>query len=144
MPARLHLRRWLARHRAGLYGLTLLAATCAALVAPAVYVAQLGVSPAVWLLALVVTALPASVLGVTFVHWLLTELLRPRVLPKLDFEQGIPTDCRTAVVVPCLAGSAREARDLLEQLATPRGLRCEHDRRIFTRLFCRHQTRWYG
>ena len=43
-----------------------------------------------WSLALL---LPASELAVGLVNHLLTLLLPPRVLPKLDFKDGIPADC---------------------------------------------------
>ena len=36
------------------------------------------------------------------VNWLITLLHRPRTLPKLDFEAGIPEQWRTAVAVPVL------------------------------------------
>jgi len=110
------LRRWLARHSSGAYGLALGGSTLTALLLPGIYLAQLGAPSAIWLAALAVAALPASVLGVTGVHWLLTQLLPPSVLPKLDFETGIPHDCKTAVVVPCLAGSRTEVDLLLEKL----------------------------
>ncbi|MBW2230955.1 MAG: cellobiose phosphorylase [Deltaproteobacteria bacterium] len=115
-PVRARLARWVTSHASVAYLLALASATLAALLLPAVYLAQLEAEPAIWLAALVVTALPASVLGVTGVHWLLTQLLPPSVLPKLDFETGIPHDCKTAVVVPCLAGSRSEVDGLLAKL----------------------------
>ena len=48
---------------------------------------------------------------------LLTLLLPPRILPKLDFEDtGIPATCRTAVVVPTLLGSVDAVREALDHL----------------------------
>ena len=41
-----------------------------------------------------------------------TTILRPRVLPKLQFDQGIPDACRTLVVVPTLLTSAEAVRKL--------------------------------
>ena len=49
-------------------------------------------------------------LGITLVHWLVTLLVPPRVLPKLDFEKGIPDECRTAVVMPTLVGDVARTR----------------------------------
>jgi len=87
-PVRARLARWLARHACVAYLLALASATLMALLLPAVHLAQLEAEPAIWLAALAVAALPASVLGVTGVHWLLTQRLAPSVLPKLDFEAG--------------------------------------------------------
>ncbi|HXJ59911.1 MAG TPA: cyclic beta 1-2 glucan synthetase, partial [Verrucomicrobiae bacterium] len=48
--------------------------------------------PAVWVPALVavVGAIGASQLAVAIVNWLATLLVRPRLLPRLDFSDGIP------------------------------------------------------
>ena len=115
-PLGIRIRRGLTRHATAVYGLALFTATVGVLAVPAIYLAGLGASPGMWLAALAVSALPASVLGVTLVHWLLTRLVPPCVLPKLDFEAGIPPDARTAVVVPSLAASLEEVESLLEQL----------------------------
>ena len=58
-----------------------------------------------------------SELAVGLVNYLLTLLLPPRVLPKLDFKDGIPADCATFVVMPAHARPGRRAREaLLERL----------------------------
>ena len=41
----------------------------------------------------------------TCILWLVTMLVPPRTLPKLDFEAAIPDECRTAVVMPTLVGT---------------------------------------
>jgi cellobiose phosphorylase len=43
-------------------------------------------------------------------------LVGPRPLPRMDFRKGIPVEARALVVVPCLIGSADEARNLADQL----------------------------
>lgn len=105
-----------ARHAAGGYLASLAAATLLALALPALYLAASGATTALLLLGLAVAALPASVLGVTLVHWAVTHLAPPNVLPKLDLKRGIPMEYRTAVVVPCLVGSPQQARRMVERL----------------------------
>lgn len=64
-----------------------------------------------------IAVIPASDLAISLVNYLVTLLLEPRVLPKLDLSDGIPPECRTLVVVPVLFASeddVREALDLLE------------------------------
>ena len=116
VPRRERARRLAFRHATFLYSAALSTATLAALTIPGLYLAQWSASPWMWSLALAVVALPASVLGVTTVHWAATQLLPPRVLPKLDFEKGIPRDFKTAVVVPSLVGGVEEVARLLEKL----------------------------
>ncbi|HMB07044.1 MAG TPA: glycosyltransferase family 2 protein, partial [Isosphaeraceae bacterium] len=68
------------------------------------------------LLVVAALLLPASELAVGLVHHLLTLLLRPRVLPKLDFKEGIPEDCATFVVMPSMLLRPQSAPELLERL----------------------------
>ncbi len=62
-----------------------------------------GAMLALELLLLVLVALvPASELALGLVHYALTLLLPPRVLPKMDFKDGIPENCATFVVMPAM------------------------------------------
>lgn len=66
--------------------------------------------------ALLLTLIPALTLAVNFVNWLVTHTLPPRVLPKLDFSEGIPENCRTMVVIPALIGNNADIDSLFNQL----------------------------
>ena len=46
----------------------------------------------------------------------LTWILPPRVLPKMSFEEGIPEDCRTLVVVPMMLLTPDSIRGEIEKL----------------------------
>ncbi|MFN8489340.1 MAG: glucoamylase family protein [Caldilineaceae bacterium] len=71
---------------------------------------------ALLLLALLLTLLPAVSIAVSLVNWLVTHTLPPRILPKLDFEEGIPAECRTMVVVPALLAHGSDVDGLLGEL----------------------------
>ncbi len=58
----------------------------------------------------------ASALAISLVNLLVTRLMPPRALPRLDFSQGIPDIHRTMVIVPTLLNRAQEVDDLLEAL----------------------------
>ncbi|MDO9623805.1 MAG: glucoamylase family protein [Pseudomonas sp.] len=109
-------RRWLFGHAGQFYAAALSLAGGVALLLPAWYLALVGASPTTWVLGIMLAVLPASVLSITLVHWLVTLNLPPRVLPKLDFSKAIAHNCATAVVVPVLLGSTDEAIEVLEQL----------------------------
>jgi len=66
--------------------------------------------------AILVLLLPASQSAVEVMNYLATALLRPRILPKLDFCEDIPDDCVTMVVVPTLLLSEKQVRRLVEDL----------------------------
>jgi cyclic beta-1,2-glucan synthetase len=108
--------RWLFRHAAGLYATALIAATAATIALPIWYLAIARTSPLVMVGSLVAVLLPASTLAVTFILWLVTMLVPPRLLPKLEFEAAFPDECRTAVVIPTLVASVPDARHQLECL----------------------------
>ena len=69
-----------------------------------------------WVLLLLGTLLPVSDLAVGVTHYLLTLYLPPRVLPKLDFKNGIAPDCTTFVVIPSMLTRADSGATLLEKL----------------------------
>ena len=58
----------------------------------------------------------ASALAVSLVNLLVTNLLPPRALPRLDFSGGIPAANRTMVVIPTLLSQPGDIDDLLEAL----------------------------
>ena len=57
-----------------------------------------------------------SQLAVGLMNWLSVLLVKPRLLPRLDYSAGIPADGRTMVVVPTLLSSLEEVDRLVEIL----------------------------
>ncbi len=60
--------------------------------------------------------IPSVTLGVSVVNWVVTHATPPRLLPKLQLEQGVPPDLATFVVVPALLSGRAEVDSLLDQL----------------------------
>ncbi len=70
-----------------------------------------------WLLFAVITVgLVISRSAISIINWIITILLPPQTMLKLDFSKGIPPDHRTAVVVPTFLSTLRTVEKLLEQL----------------------------
>ena len=109
-------RRGLRRHATGVYLGAFFFLTSLFALLPSFYLALVGASLAAWGAALPLFLLPASMLAFTSLHWMLSRILPPTVLPKLDFERGIPSDCKTAVVIPSLLGSSDDVEHLLRQI----------------------------
>ena len=74
--------------------------------------APLGVGLAAALLGLI--AISQSVQAL--VNWLVTVLIKPRLLPEMDFVAGIPASARTLVVVPSLLITADHVGTLVGDL----------------------------
>ena len=43
-------------------------------------------------------------------------IAKPKILPRLDFDDGIPLECRTLVVVPTVISTPDDVDRLLEML----------------------------
>lgn len=63
-----------------------------------------------------VSFVPASSVAVNLVNSILTTILPPRILPKMDFRKKIPRKYRTMVVIPALLTNHEEIKFLLGQL----------------------------
>ncbi|EKD96596.1 MAG: hypothetical protein ACD_23C01387G0001, partial [uncultured bacterium] len=78
---------------------------------------QAGPNPALLFGLVLLLLIPVSQLAIEVVNYLLTRLLPPRPLPKMDFEEsGIPDAFRTLVVVPMMLVSAETIRAEVEKL----------------------------
>lgn len=72
--------------------------------------------PLLILLSMIVLLLPCSQSAVQLMNYLTTTLLRPEILPKLNFSKGIPEDCTSLVAVPALLLNEKQVRRLVEDL----------------------------
>src|SRR5688572_20595562 len=55
-------------------------------------------------------------LAVSLVNWLSTVLVQPQLLPRMDYSNGIPTECRSLVAVPTMLTSEAYIEELIEGL----------------------------
>lgn len=106
-------RRFALRHAGKAYATTLAVFVAMALVWPVLLtgsglLAQTG--------GVVLSLLPATLLSVTVLHWFITRITQPRLLPMMDFSKKIPEDCPTCVVVPVIVKQAEEIADIVERL----------------------------
>lgn len=75
-----------------------------------------GATGLAWPVLAFCTALAASQFALAIVNWLASVLGRPRALPRMDFEHGIPDGCRTMVVVPTILTDPGHIDSMLEGL----------------------------
>jgi len=94
--------QWLYRHRLTEYVVALSLLT-AALISLVTVFSLGGLSAGMQLLVMFLFLIPISQLAIEVVNYLVTRILSPHTLPKMDFEDsGIPDDLRTLVVVPAM------------------------------------------
>ncbi len=110
------LRRGALRHATALY-LGSIALITALILAAALGYAWLRVGTRVSLLWVAILMLiPASEVAVAVVQRSLARLIKPRRLPRVDLEAGIPENARTMVIVPTLFSDVQAVEDLLAHL----------------------------
>jgi cyclic beta-1,2-glucan synthetase len=115
-PWAMRLRRLLTRHAASVY-LGALALFTGALVAGATwYAAGHDASVGWWWLVAALFLIPASDLAIAVVQHLVTRLIGPRRLPRLDFSAGVPPSARTMVIVPTMLTTSHGVDVLLEHM----------------------------
>ena len=68
------------------------------------------------LIAFLLMIMPAMQCAVELVNNSITALFDPEPLPKLDFNDGIPSDCATLVVVPTLLLNDKQVREMVTEL----------------------------
>ncbi len=108
--------RWLLAHPTLLYLGSLSLATGLLLAGLLDHAWRAGGTPWQLLSVVVIAFIPVLTLATSLANWAITNALRPRVLPKLNFANGIPKRCRTIVVIPALLTRKREVESLLFQL----------------------------
>ncbi len=60
--------------------------------------------------------LPAAGAAVELMNYLVTTVLSPRPLPKLDFSKAVAGDCATMVAIPTLLINEKQIRQLVEDM----------------------------
>jgi len=110
------LHRWALRHPNAVFVGGILVGTAVA-TAVVLWLSGVDVRTA-WLAVVLFALLPANDIAVNVMNQLVTAFLPPRVLPKLDLQKmgGVPSEFRTAVVIPTLFGSVDAVREALENL----------------------------
>lgn len=77
---------------------------------------RLGVTDGKLIFFTLVFLLCASQLAVSLMNWLSSLLVKPSPLPRMDFSDGIPPECRTMVAVPTMLNSLEGVDHLIETL----------------------------
>ena len=73
-------------------------------------------SPELILFSMVMLLLPCSQGAIQLVNYLVTSLLEPQILPKLDFSTGVPYNCTTLVAIPSLLFNREQVARLVDDL----------------------------
>src|SRR5450432_738126 len=73
-------------------------------------------NPWVLSIAAFVCLIGCSQLSISLINWISTLIIRPLILPRMDFSEGIPENSRTLVVIPSMFNDVKELEGLVENL----------------------------
>ncbi len=107
-------KHWVYRHASAFYLSNILLLTVMIFIALAFAILPVP-TIAIFLLA-VVLLIPVLTVSTSLVNWVITLVVPPRILPKLNFKDGIPDAFQTLVVIPALITSHEEIDSLVHQL----------------------------
>ncbi len=116
MPLADRLRRAYARYPLLGYVVTFAVFTTTIVAIPLVLSWERGHSGAATLIVAILALGPASDLAVNLVNRSVNGVLGPKRLPRLDMDDGVPSDLRTLVVVPALLTNAEDVEALVSGL----------------------------
>lgn len=65
---------------------------------------------------LILILIPTSEVVIKIVQTILNRIVKPKLIPKMDFSKGIPEEYATMVVIPTVLYSGERTKELLEKL----------------------------
>ncbi len=109
-------RRAMLDHPGRLFSFTMVFSGLICALLPVAYLARIEAPWPQWVAALLLSQVPASILAIALVHWFVTQVTEPRLLPKLDERNGVPGAFPVTVTVPVVIADAGEVPGLAEQI----------------------------
>ena len=64
----------------------------------------------------IIVLIPIESIIVKIVQYILSKTVKPKIVPKLDFQNGIPEDKKTMVVIPCILPNATKTEEMVKKL----------------------------
>ena len=98
------------------YVLTLFFFTLIIAIGFEVYILQATNSTILAVLLAIATVVPAYGMVKQIVQWLLSKWVKPKLIPKMDFQNGVPKEATTFVVIPTIITSKEKVKKLMEKL----------------------------
>ena len=110
------LGRWILDHPLPVYFSAIVALAFIFLWPVVLYVMVAGGTSGQIVGSIVFSLIPAITVSVSLVNAAITRLVPPSFLPKLDFENGVPTSCQTMVVIPSIVSGDDDIQTLLQAI----------------------------
>ena len=82
----------------------------------AMYVHQNTENTAISVLVFITLLIPSQTITVQLIQYILSKLIKPKILPKLDFKSGIPENYASMVIIPTIVKNKEKVHELFQKL----------------------------
>ena len=69
-----------------------------------------------WLISAILFLIPASEIIIQIIQYILNKTVKPKLIPKLDLQNGIPKESSTMVVIPTIIKTREKVQELTRKL----------------------------
>lgn len=68
------------------------------------------------IIAFILTFIPSTQIITEIIQYLLSKIVKPTLIPKMDFINGIPEEYATMVIIPSIVKTPQKVKDLISKL----------------------------
>ncbi len=68
------------------------------------------------ILIFILTLIPSQTINVQIIQYILSKIIKPKILPKLDYKSGIPKESSTMVIIPTIIKNKAKVQELFAKL----------------------------
>ena len=80
------------------------------------YVHQNTENTVISVLVFITLLIPSQTITVQLIQYILSKLIKPKILPKLDFKSGIPENYASMVIIPTIVKNKEKVHELFQKL----------------------------
>ena len=80
------------------------------------YVYNQGVNAIISTLIFITVLIPSQTIVVQLIQYILSKLIKPKMIPKLDYKYGIPKEDATMVIIPTIVKNKEKVQELFSKL----------------------------
>ena len=80
------------------------------------YVYNTGLNLAISAIVSILAFIPSQTIVVQIIQYILSKLIKPKIIPKLDFKSGIPKENSTMVIIPTIVKNKEKVQELFSKL----------------------------
>ena len=69
-----------------------------------------------YLVTFILLLIPSSEISIQLIQYILSKIIKPKLIPKMDFSNGIDSENKTMVIIPTILNSKEKVKNLMNKL----------------------------